>query len=73
MKNALKKCLQEKGYVDIKYICEMTDRRWDAVIEELGNEIYLNPEKMDLMDITVTMVFHDKENDISDYLNSLYN
>ncbi len=53
MKNALKKCLQEKGYVDIKYICEMTDRRWDAVIEELGNEIYLNPEKMDLMDITV--------------------
>jgi len=53
MKNALKKCLQEKGYVDIKYICEITDRRWDAVIEELGNEIYLNPEKMDLMDITV--------------------
>jgi N12 class adenine-specific DNA methylase len=53
MKNVLKKCLQEKGYVDIKYICEMTDRRWDAVIEELGNEIYLNPEKMDLMGITV--------------------
>ena len=51
MKDVLKKCLKEKGKVDIKYIASITGWGWEEVAERLENEIYLNPERMDLMNI----------------------
>ena len=51
MKDVLKKCLKEKGKVDIKYISSITGWGWEEVAEKLENKIYLNPERMDLMNI----------------------
>lgn len=51
MKDVLKICLKEKGKVDIKYIASITGWGWEEVAEKLENKIYLNPERMDLMNI----------------------
>jgi N12 class adenine-specific DNA methylase len=37
--------ITEKGKVDISYIAKLSDRSMDKVLEELSEDIFLNPEK----------------------------
>lgn len=42
---ALYVCKSEKGQIDLKYIEQLTGKRYDVIVSELEGKIYRNPEK----------------------------
>lgn len=42
---ALYVCKSEKGQIDLKYIEQLTGKRYDEIVSELDGKIYRNPEK----------------------------